>query len=262
MKPYVVGIVTKDNIKNYFPNKDPLDTTSKADDENIGKNLLLGSNDSKAKTDFGQFEANQLKNSLIGKYNTQLVYQPTIDLAQTPFNGSNGTAKIVSDIDGIKINGSIFSKGIFGTSPLLSCIIALAAVILVIGIIISVLYRIPGFFAFIAGLLTVSLTILFMVLSSHAISFGMLLGVFGGIIITALSVFSFMERIRKHMVKDTVVTSGIKKGIARGILQVLDYHVVGVICGMCFLFFGSITIYELGLTLLLYSLVSVVSFIL
>jgi hypothetical protein len=37
MKPYVVGIINQTNFDKYFPEKDPHDSTAKADKKNIGK---------------------------------------------------------------------------------------------------------------------------------------------------------------------------------------------------------------------------------
>jgi preprotein translocase subunit SecD len=149
-----------------------------------------------------------------------------------------------------------FSKNIFGFSPLLGAFIVLAAVILIIGIIIAVLYRIPGLFAFGFIMATGALVLMTMVLTGYVVSLGMLIGIFIGSIMGTFAVIGFMERIKKQIKAGVSFDSAFKKGMKRGILPSLDLHLVTLLASMCLVYFGSLEVSVLGISLLLYSLIS------
>jgi SecD/SecF fusion protein len=149
-----------------------------------------------------------------------------------------------------------FAKSIFGYSPLLGAAIALIVVALIIGIIVSVLYRVPGLFAFGFILATGSLVLMAMVLTGYVISLGMLIGIFIGIVMSTFAVIGFTERIKKQINANIGFDSAFKNGMKRGLLPALDLHLVTLLASICLVYFGSLDVTALGISLLLYSLIS------
>jgi SecD/SecF fusion protein len=96
-------------------------------------------------------------------------------------------------------------------------IVILSLIVLAVGVLVSVLYRIPGalFFATLMG--SVTLTMFILVFSGKIISLAVILGVIAGVILSVASLFSVMQRMKKHISKEDFVLNGAKKGALKGI---------------------------------------------
>jgi hypothetical protein len=101
------------------------------------------------------------------------------------------TKSILGNIDSnTSIIEQTFKNTAFGFSPIIGLIISLCLVILGIGIIVSILYRIPGAFGVITIIGSFGLTLMTLILSNYVVSLGLLLGLLVGVLGTTLSVFS------------------------------------------------------------------------
>jgi hypothetical protein len=83
-----------------------------------------------------------------------------------------------------------FNSTIFGFQPIIGLILALSLIILSIGIIVSLLYRIPGIFAFLSIFASFGLTLMILVLSKYTLSIAMFIGLLIGILGSTISSFS------------------------------------------------------------------------
>jgi SecD/SecF fusion protein len=83
----------------------------------------------------------------------------------------------------------VFSKTVLGLSPIVGLIISLCLIILGIGIIVSILYRVPGIFGIVTMLGAFGLTLMIMILSNYVVSLGLFLGLLVGILGATLSIF-------------------------------------------------------------------------
>jgi hypothetical protein len=160
MKPYVLGVVDSTNYRNYFPAKLP---NGKKNDKSKFMNIPFDS----------EFESKQVVsqlqniNNLPFKALDSMVKIGSSDVPSTAAHGStpiipmafnkqqdnNGYCSNTTDAAGgnkiMNVDQQKFSKPLFfGFNPLLGSIIAIGAIILLIGIIVSILYRIPGLVAF------------------------------------------------------------------------------------------------------------------
>jgi SecD/SecF fusion protein len=95
--------------------------------------------------------------------------------------------------------------------------VAIIVILLLIGILVSVLYRIPGALFFANLYSTVGFTLFFLTIAGKIISLGLLLGIVGGIIIAVASFFAIMQRMKKHTSKNDFVINAVKKGAVKGL---------------------------------------------
>jgi hypothetical protein len=84
-------------------------------------------------------------------------------------------------------------------------------------VLVSVLYRIPGALFFCTLLGTTSLTLFILVFAGKIVSLAVILGVIAGIVLSVASLFSLMQRMKKHVSKEDFVLNGAKKGAVKGI---------------------------------------------
>jgi hypothetical protein len=83
-----------------------------------------------------------------------------------------------------------FHPTVFGYSPIVGLIVSLCLIILGIGIIVSILYRVPGLFGTFTVLGAFGLTLMALVLSNYMISLGLFLGLLVGVLGAGLCVFN------------------------------------------------------------------------
>jgi SecD/SecF fusion protein len=83
-----------------------------------------------------------------------------------------------------------FANTLLGYSPVVGLIISLCLIILGIGIIVSILYRIPGLFGTITILGSFGLTLMILILSNYVVSLGLFLGLLVGVLGSSLAIFS------------------------------------------------------------------------
>jgi hypothetical protein len=269
MKPYIVvnPINDETGFKTLFPDKNPNNSEDKSDDDNVGKYLAL-SCDSK-------FELEQLKKSLTGDYNFSLpikginqIQEETTTYAigeYINYGGENvcnkaNPAGVVSYVYnsqvGVTNNSATFYSGLFISNPLLASFIALMVVLFLIGVFISVFYRVPGLIAFFSIVATLFITTTVFLLALHTISFALFIALTLGTFLSMFSYFLICQKVKKHLEPETAMAGSVKKGLFRSVLPVIDMHIVTIILAACMMFFGINIINELGIALMICGLVS------
>ncbi|MEG2922236.1 MAG: hypothetical protein RR803_00240 [Malacoplasma sp.] len=134
--------------------------------------------------------------------------------------------------------------------------ISFSIVLLIIAIIVCILYRVPGFFGsfFVVTSAIISSSIL--VLLKINFSIPSLIGLFIGVIISTICVVSFMEKIRKYTKESQSVFDSIQTSIKKSLMLFIDLHVSTILFGLMLVFIGKTDIIDMGLTLILFSLIS------
>lgn len=250
-KKYVIGIIKSDNLSTYLPDKDPTSNNSKENNDN--KWLVMGEGDLAKSTDiYKSYKKNKLD---IPLYNFGLE-NPVYSNDPTNWSDLGVFGKVNDSL--MKQQSPTFSGNWFKSSPIVASIIAIAAIIIVIGIIISVLYRIPWLFAFGCLLATLSLTLLIMLFGGFTFSFVLFAGLLAVFICSSFTILLFMERMKKQIKEGITTTVGLKKVIKNTIFQAIDIHFVNLLIAVCFIFMGSLDLNIMGMCMALGTLLSIV----
>ncbi|GHU48338.1 hypothetical protein FACS1894218_4980 [Bacilli bacterium] len=150
------------------------------------------------------------------------------------------------------------SNNIFKSKALLGLLIAFIIIMLLIGIVVSVLYRVPGVFGFLSLFATFSLAIMIMTLTGFVLTLPLFIGMLIGLISATFIIFIVCERIKRQVKTGITFDVAVKKGLKRSILPVLDIHVILIVIGMCLSFIGFTELTAVGNAMLIFGLVSAV----
>jgi SecD/SecF fusion protein len=153
---------------------------------------------------------------------------------------------------------SLMNNSIISCPPVLGAIIALALMILAIGILVSILYRIPGTFIINSIMAIFSVVFMSFLFSGYVFTVATLIGLFIGLIVSTFSIINICERIKKHLYTHHTLNQSLTKSIKKGIFQVFDLHFVVMMVGVLFAYLGSSDLIPFGFTLILYSFISLV----
>ena len=255
MNKYVMGIVKSDSVATFIPEKDPTSPKNKADHQW----MVIGDS----------------MNNAHKIYNAYKKYQFSLPQQNLAFNlGNSGFSFDKSDSSLTKINqmglfGQIntsimeqknlptFSNSWYKGSPLLSSIIAIVAVIVLVGVLISILYRIPWLLALGCILLTLSVTVFLMLFGGYAISIGFFAGILAVLACSTLTACLFMERMKKQIKNGITPLLGFKRTVRNTILQGIDIHFVSLLVGVLFIFMGNLDLNTMGMFISIGTLFSV-----
>ena len=138
-----------------------------------------------------------------------------------------------------------------------SIFLASGVIILLIAIIVSVLYRIPGFMGAFSIIASFAFSISLLVIFKIDISIPSILALFIGLIISVASVSTTMERMRKLIEQKNSVFDSIQTGIKKSMLTIVDLHVALMVLGISIFFISKGENSSFGISLLLSSLLSV-----
>jgi len=147
---------------------------------------------------------------------------------------------------------------IFGTDPLLGSMIALLVVVLIIGVIISILYRIPGLIAYVMMLLSMSLVFFALMYSGYAISVTLIFGLLVGLISGMFIMISIFERAKKFLKRGSPIDVSLIKAFKNGSLMAIDINAIMLLIGLSFIYFGAFDLVAFGVTISLYAIISFV----
>ncbi len=137
-------------------------------------------------------------------------------------------------------------------------LISLSAIILIVGIIVSILYRIPGFFSFLFSALTFTGSIAFFNLFGFTFSFFSFIGLLFGTALSFLTPFFVFRNFKKEIKEGSSIYGAFVKTMKKYWKLSLDIHVVSILASFSFLFFGSNQIVDFGAVLTISSFLSLV----
>ncbi|MDR2636412.1 MAG: hypothetical protein LBB95_00980 [Mycoplasmataceae bacterium] len=266
MKPYIAGIINKSNFTSFFPDKNPLDSGDKSDETKIGNWFVLGNNGAEITT-YSNYDFKILHNSLlVGNSKDRMANPMKFNVIREDntwrWNDASsmyGPGSLFTDLIS---HHSIFSydrklsNGWIISNPVIGIFVGILIILVAIGILVSLLYRIPGLLFFGSLYSTFGFSIFFLTLAGKIISIGLLLGIIAGIVMSTAAFLAIMQRMKKHTTKNDFVLNAAKKGASKGIWQFLDLHFITIIIGAVFLYFGTLSGVNFGVSLMIYSLLS------
>ncbi len=309
-KDYVIGVVTKLNYKQWFPNVTSWTSSISGTSVNSfsiqpwayeSSNYLVAPDEESQTTTNSQREILRDSNLLLFKntslgiqfysihYDIPQQYSSTNyddlnygigDLQQIFLDYEQPTADNLNDSNAINNNDSNYLQnetrsttnyfGINGwvSNPFIetsivsklstynSVFLASGVIILLIAILVSVLYRIPGFMSAFAIIASFGFSLSLLVLLKIDISIPSLLGLFVGVIVSIMSISMVMERIRRLLLQKNSVFDSIQTAIKKSMLSTVDLNITIMIIGLTIFFIAKGELTNMGMTLLLSGLLS------
>jgi SecD/SecF fusion protein len=196
-----MGIATKSTVDTFFPKKNP---KNKNDTNRDWLTIELKSN----------YDATQAVNDY-NKLSTTLMTQTLMNTNPTDPGAANNIIDLIDN--NITITDPSLHQNVFGFSSLLGMVIALAIMVLLIGILVGVLYRVPGIFAFLAILATVSMTVMTLLLAGYTLSLGMIIGALVIAFVSLIVALGFGERIKRQLKSGVKFNAAVRTGLKKGI---------------------------------------------
>lgn len=137
-------------------------------------------------------------------------------------------------------------------------LICLSAVILLVGIVVSVLYRIPGVLSFLFTALTFTGSIAFFNLFGFTFSFFSFIGLLFGTVISFLTPLFVFRNFKKEILEGSSIFGAFVKTMKKYWKLSLDVHVVSILISFSFLFFGKNQIIDFGAVLTISTFLSLI----
>ncbi|MCF0217512.1 MAG: hypothetical protein HUJ42_00500 [Malacoplasma sp.] len=137
-----------------------------------------------------------------------------------------------------------------------SMFLASGIILLLIGIVVSLIYRVPGVAAAFAIIASFGFSLSLLVVLKIDISISSLLALFIGTIVSIMSVSMVMERVRRLIKQKNSVFDSLQIAIKKSMLSVLDLNVVIMVIGLSIFFIAKGELTTMGITLLLSGLLS------
>ncbi|MGL4951520.1 MAG: hypothetical protein ACRC4L_00895 [Mycoplasma sp.] len=116
--------------------------------------------------------------------------------------------------------------------------IILGAVVFLIGIFVSIRYRIPGVVAFITSLSVLILGSTLYVFFGFTLSFYAIIALAFGVFLSLLSPFFFFRNVKKEVSEKLSITGTVVKSLKKYWKMSLDIHMISLLSSLSFLFFG------------------------
>lgn len=267
MKKWIVGIVTNGFSSNsnddsapylkYFPDNDPTSSSKKSND----RWLVIDSAGS-TRFDTELVEKSFSKNSFpypiknFENINTYGDGEWVQMIVGRYANGTTAGTQITNHPTSISVYDGSLKPNIFKNSATLSTFIVLLTIVLLIGLIVSILYRIPGMMAFGFMTLAASITTFAMFAAGFELSVGMLMGLIVTVCLATFSIVNFFERIKKQIALTYDMNVSLKRGFMSSILSCLDLHIIIILFGIVLVYFGPSALVSAGVALVIGALLS------
>ncbi len=264
----ILGTITYDNYNDWFPdsvvigsNKDDGSTDNGDSNNNNNNEKSLNANTVSpraggtpliTKISLQSSTTEQQQTDLINRLKTMVVSAPlyinnALTARQYPFSGSAW------------INKSFLNSGTVGLDAYESTMLSLGIVVIMIAIIVSVLYRIPGIFGAFAIIASSVFSASLLVVLNINFSISTIVGLLVGILCCTMSVCLFVERMRKSFKDRHSVFDSLMNTFKKSLFTIIDINVLPLLLGLGLVFVGKGEIIDFGLVLILVSLVTIAS---
>ncbi|MGL5630429.1 MAG: hypothetical protein ACRDCG_01480 [Mycoplasmoidaceae bacterium] len=266
----IVDNISIDNYSSYFPDSNTLNDKNSDPGNTDSLNFSLPKDDLD-KINFGGSKISNLSKTLGNIHKAMGLSLNQInslgDLSKTSPDFSNTDITQIDNSSanahynqGTSIYNSIIIKNkIGGLSALNSMLIVILVTILLVGIIVSLLYRIPGLFAFLSLATTIFSSAGLLSILTINFSFGLFLGLTFVIILSISSIILILERCRKRFLdKKTSFEAGMG-ALKKTFISIIDLHVSSILIGVGLIFLGTFSVKDFGLTIIVGSLISFIS---
>lgn len=229
---YLIGSIDATNYKKWFP------TTSSSIDFSKQKTISIQQTSATQST----------QKSLIYQFkNTTL----PIQFSQTAANAS------LDNSNEYKVNGDgwmsspYIQEGVTKMTSYNAILLASGVVLLIIAIIVSVLYRIPGLMGAFAIIASGTFSAGLLALLNVNFSIPTTIAIFVGVILSIVCVSFTMERIRRLLNQKNSVFDSIQTALKKSIMTTIDINVTTIIIALSLFFFAKGELSDLALSLVL-----------
>lgn len=149
------------------------------------------------------------------------------------------------------ISPPLIQKSITTLNPLDVLLIIISAIVFMVGIFISIRYRIPGFLAFLmSGLVFILSSVLYNTFG-FVYSFYSLLALAIGTFLSFITPFFIFRNTKKELSEGSTLLGALLKSIRKYWKLSLDTHVMSLLASLAFLFFGTINNINFGAMLVI-----------
>ena len=255
MNKYVQTVITVDNYGTYFPEEvDKISGTNDVENSNISFFFWNFDNNIAA--------AEQLVNEVVNLAWEVPVSKIRLDDsndAWVDFLTISGFDNDKNRMNGNGFNYSYqrpeFSQSIFGNFDLIAVIgLGFLVFLLVLLIILMMLYRTTGLFAWLTLMFSLSITLLIVISVGAVVSLGLIFGTFILAIVGTILIINVCEKMRKFSANNVDKIVAINKSFMKTHLTAIDFLVLTLLFGVCFIFFSSAIVVPIGVMLIIGSI--------
>lgn len=248
LKKYILSIINRDNYKDILTDKNPNNTDVDSD----GQWLVMPNECSSYYT----------TSQIINQMTKEKFAYPLMDNVYSSLNASvDGninnvdTNGLTSFINVSKVNNEISGSVIIGDG-VVTTIITIVIFLLLVGLLVSYLYRIPGLISFVYLFAPIPLTLLILFMSGYSFTLPIAIAMLITTVVGAISIISIMSRVKKYHLSHRTLDQSLSEGFKKSLLPILDLHAVLFILGACCLFFSIADLLAIGVSLILGSIFS------
>lgn len=261
---YLVTKIDHKSFGTYFSN--PSGTPSTADEPYVTKNLYIAMPENADMQKFLQLINNSIsfpiinpaQNNFVDNYNL-IQTQITDLLAKSktiPFDQPNDPATIAFKEERKAFanktynSSNIFaeqklSKPLYDNSwitnelnPLDFLMIVLGSILFIIGIFISIRYRVPGAVAFVISAFVFIITAVLYNVFGFTFSFYSFIALAFGTFLSLLAPMFLCRNTLKEIRESSTISASLVKSVKKHWKTAVDFHVIAILCSVSFLFFG------------------------
>lgn len=261
-----IGEITLDNYSEFFTQTNTIDTTpeSLTSPGRVDVTTITWPLSVLSEFEFGTIIGDDISNYQTHIKNSTSLTQSNIydlGLLTIPPNFSNHSVANLGGSQKYAIGSSfnipsILQNKIPGLSAYNSMFLAIGVILLLVGIIVSVLYRIPGLFAFLAMAASVSYTAGILALLSFNFSFGLFSGITFISVLSLASILLILERCRKRFIEKKPAFEAGVGSIKKTLISIIDLHVGSILIALGLVFFGFSDLRDFGFTIIVGSIIS------
>lgn len=152
---------------------------------------------------------------------------------------------------------SLLSKGLVGGLPstYVSTLIGLGTAVILIAIIVSILYRVPGVFFGLSFIATAVLTVTSYFGMTFEFGVNTIFGLVAGSVVSLFASAMIIKKIRDIFASGSSIKYAVTTGYININRNVLDVYIVGILIGITFTFFSTNVNQEFGITLMVYTFI-------
>lgn len=281
--PYIIGTIDYNSYNDWFPGTKVIGSSNSGDSNsgnNSGDNSNNNGNGSGGNSSggsggstkelyattkdthpvtsisFQNTKSEQARTDFINRVKTMTFPVP---LKQYDSGSINDYNNIRNSLFKAWINQSYIYDGFTGLKAYETSMLALGVVILLIAIIVSILYRIPGLFAGFSIVCASVFSASLLVILKVNFSISTIVGLFVSIVCALSSVVLFMERFRKSIKDNSSVFDSNINALKKSLFSILDVNMIMLFFGLGSIFVGKGEIVDFGLVLVLSSLITLAS---
>lgn len=255
---YILGTIDYNNYNNWFPDAAIIGETSSDDDSSTTTNTTSGTSQVSSISFQPENGTTSERDDFLYQFHNTVVplrMFPNILNAEglqssTYYNEAIGTAWIQQPY---------LANSVTTLSSYEATFLASGVILLLIAIIVSLLYRVPGVFGAFSIISTFVLSASLLVLLNINFSLPAVLGLFVGLLISIASISVFMERVRRYFAQRNSVFDSLQTGLKKTMMTIVDFNVSAILFGLAMFFLGANEIVDFGLVLILVPIVTLVS---